>query len=256
MIKRSLTGLAMIRIDLGITQQQLAETLGISRSAIAMGERGSRRMPERVQEYLHKLLPIAQQLPLPLPPSRRKRKSIAHLRPAYNRIGFSTRKTNTPVEHISTLFHLKSVLSREEVKETGERLRDRLLLEGNNHPQPADANKELLRTLAHKKELIQCEIGVKELDLAAARTRASELYCLLKIARGNLKLYRAFSRRSAESKKKYRAKVARLFLRKIQLEDQLAKFNRKAIGRRKEMIEALRGQLEGVRGMEGRLGMR
>ncbi len=43
--KPSYNMLQLVRTHLGLTQQQVADLLGVSRTAVAMEERGERRLP-------------------------------------------------------------------------------------------------------------------------------------------------------------------------------------------------------------------
>ncbi|RYY44409.1 MAG: XRE family transcriptional regulator, partial [Chitinophagaceae bacterium] len=77
---------AFMRIELGLTQQQLADDCGISREAVAMAERGHRPMPQRAADYLRQMAALTKQMPLPAQVYRRKRASVASVRAPYNRV--------------------------------------------------------------------------------------------------------------------------------------------------------------------------
>jgi transcriptional regulator with XRE-family HTH domain len=76
---------AVTRVRLGITQQQLANSLGISRSQLAMAETGKRKLSQSALAYLEKMQAIAKQLPIPEPVTRRRVTGFVPLK-EYNRI--------------------------------------------------------------------------------------------------------------------------------------------------------------------------
>ena len=84
-----LTWFAFTRCRLGITQQQLANSLGISRSLLAMAETGKRKLPQSAMAYLQEMQVIAQQLPVPEPVTRRRVMGFVPLK-EYNRIAPKT----------------------------------------------------------------------------------------------------------------------------------------------------------------------
>jgi transcriptional regulator with XRE-family HTH domain len=84
-----LTWFAYARARLGITQQQLANSLGISRSQLAMAETGKRILSESAMAYLEEMHAIAKQLPIPELVTRRRVAGFAALK-VYNRIAPKT----------------------------------------------------------------------------------------------------------------------------------------------------------------------
>lgn len=235
--------MALVRMDLGITQQQLADTIGISRSLVAMAERGNRRLPARGLDYLKKLQEIGLRMPPPQAPVRRRRPVTERKRPPYNRVHFSAHRNKAGTIHSVTIKHMEPILYPAEVWAAGERLRERLQKEGNKHPTSADACRELLSSLEHKGATIQCRLEHLELDLIASRTRGLELAGNLKMVKGQLKIFRQAAKDHPSLRKKFRRKVAVLYLKKLYLQDQLEKFNRPALVRRKQVIAGLQWQL-------------
>ncbi|RYY21090.1 MAG: helix-turn-helix domain-containing protein [Cytophagaceae bacterium] len=55
------------RAQLGLTQQELAQLLGVSRTALAMAEQGSRDLPSAAAQRLLNLLQALAALPAPVP---------------------------------------------------------------------------------------------------------------------------------------------------------------------------------------------
>jgi transcriptional regulator with XRE-family HTH domain len=55
-----------VRAQLGLTQQDLAQLLGVSRSALAMAERGSRDLPPAIAQRLLSLRQALDTLPVPV----------------------------------------------------------------------------------------------------------------------------------------------------------------------------------------------
>ncbi|RYY52254.1 MAG: XRE family transcriptional regulator, partial [Chitinophagaceae bacterium] len=221
--------LTMIRVDLGISQQQLADSLGLPRSRISMAELGIRPLPQIARDYLHDLLQIARRLPKPASISRKRRPSVATQRPAYNRIAFSRRKAAPGKGHIDTSMPYQSVFSKEESRETAQRLKDRFSYDRSYCPTSADACHELLISLEQKRAVIQCQLDVLELDKAAAPQRAVAVKAKLIERKIKLKSYRQLCRENPALRKRYRSKIARLYLQKIQAEEEMEKFNRPAM---------------------------
>jgi transcriptional regulator with XRE-family HTH domain len=95
-----LTWFAYARARLGITQQQLANSLGISRSQLAMAETGKRKLSGSAMDYLEKMHAIAKQLPMPELVTRRRVAGFAALK-VYNRIAPKTvRRLPVPAHKI------------------------------------------------------------------------------------------------------------------------------------------------------------
>lgn len=237
------SALAMVRVQLGITQQQLADTLGLSRALIAMAERGSRRLPDRARDYLNKLREIAQQHPQLVGVPLKKRRSVASIRPAYNRISFSSRRCQAAGAPIATVIPSKSILSAEEVREAGKKLKDRFLHTGKQ-PGSADACRELLKVLQLKSELASQRLQTLELELAAAPGRATELKGQLTLLNARLKAARYCSKNFPLQRKKWRLEIAGLYVKKLRLQDLLEKFKRPVRMKRKMEIAALKKQLK------------
>jgi transcriptional regulator with XRE-family HTH domain len=80
-----LTWFAYARARLGITQQQLANSLGISRSQLAMAETGKRKLSGSAMDYLEKMHAIAKELPIPELVTRRRIAGFVPLK-EYNRV--------------------------------------------------------------------------------------------------------------------------------------------------------------------------
>ncbi len=61
--RRRFSSLTMLRSKFGFTQQQFADTLGVSRSLIAMLETGSRSLPAHARNVYHELISKANEIP-------------------------------------------------------------------------------------------------------------------------------------------------------------------------------------------------
>lgn len=256
MLKKSPSGMAMVRIELGITQQQLADTLGISRSLVAMAERGLRSLPERGRQYLDKLLDIARRMPPNPATTGLRRRTKDRGRPAYNRVKFSTRRNKAGDMLSVTIRDIEPLLSAGELHLTGQNLKNRLLKEGKKHTSPADACRELLGALEHKGETLRTRIDYLEMDISAARIRREDLSASLFLIKAQLKADRKVAREHPSQRKKYRRKIALLYVKKLTLQQQLEKYNRPAMLKRREVITGLQCQLEEQRAIYERIGER
>ncbi len=61
--RRHFSSLTMLRGKFGFTQQQFADTLGVSRSLIAMLETGNRSLPAHARDTYHELISKANEIP-------------------------------------------------------------------------------------------------------------------------------------------------------------------------------------------------
>ncbi|RZL06114.1 MAG: hypothetical protein EOO89_24810 [Pedobacter sp.] len=172
---------------------------------------------------------------------------MATQRPAYNRIAFSRRKASPGKGNIDTSTPCQSVFSKEESRETAQRLRDRFKSDSNYYPTATDACQELLISLEQKRAGLQCQLDVLELDKAAAPQRAVEVKAKLIERKIKLKSYRQLCRDNPALRKRYRSKIARLYLQKIQAEEVMEKFNRPAMTKLKEQIAGVKRQLDEVK---------
>lgn len=256
MYKNRISGMAMVRVDLGITQQQLADTLGISRALVGMAERGTRRLPKRAMDYLHSLRRVAEQNPPTVVISRRKRPSVATRRPAYNRIPFSSRREKIAGSHIATLNNFKSVLSEAELRMVGENLKEYMLKTGKKQPEAADACRQLLLMLEQKEAFTLCRVKMLELEKEAAPAKAREIKESLVVITARLKAYRQAYREHPGLRKGFRKKIAGLYLKKLTASGQLEKFNRPAMQRKKQEIAELKEFLDRVRKLSGQIEQR
>lgn len=247
MLTRIPSGMALVRIELGITQQQLADTLGVSRALIGMAERGNRRLPQRALEYMDKLRQIAGRVPHAPTLPKRRRPSIATKRPLYNRIHFSSRNNKAGKMHIVTTRSLEPILSPTELRNAGESLRERFYNDGKSYPSAADACRELLLALDQKGAVLQCRLDLLELDSIAARGRALEIKANLVLVNARLKVYRRLYKEHPSLRKRFRRKIAANYLKKLSLQDQLEKCNKPAMVKRKQGIAELKFQLEDLR---------
>lgn len=243
MQKQRQSTMALVRIDLGITQQQLANSLGISRSLLSMAERGARRLPPQAAGYLHQLLRIAKDAPPTVSARRRPRPSVASKRPAYNRIPFSTRKKEGSDVHIATLSKYKSVLSPQEILNTGYSLRDRYSNDSKIYPDAVAARQELLRALGQKKALLHARLKLLQLELLAAGPKAVQLKNHLLVTKARLKAFRQLFKEHWTLRKTYRKKIAAEYLKKLRLEEQREKFNKPALLQQKQAIAALQAHI-------------
>jgi len=66
---------ADVRVHIGLTQQQLANSLGISRSTLALAETGRRPMPVSAEPMLLEMRAIATAMPAPFGVYKRNRKN-------------------------------------------------------------------------------------------------------------------------------------------------------------------------------------
>lgn len=256
MYKNRISGMAMVRINLGITQQQLADTLGISRALVGMAERGTRRLPQRAMDYLHGLRRVAEQNPPTVTISRRQRPSVATRRPAYNRIPFSSRPKKMTDSHIATLNNFKSVLSKTELQLAGEKLRKYMLETGKKQPDALDACRQLLLMLEQKGAVAMCRVQMLELEKGAAPARVREIKEDLVVITARLKAYRQAYREHPGLRKGFRKKIAGLYLKKLNACGQLEKFNRAAMQRRKQQIAELKEFLDRQRKLTGQIEQR
>lgn len=256
MQKNRISGMAMIRIDLGITQQQLADSLGISRALVSMGERGERRLPQAAVDYLQGLLQVARHNQPSTRVSGRKRPSVATLRPAYNRIPFSARKEKTAGSHIDTLNSFQSILSKEELRIAGEKLKEDMLKAGKQQPGAADACRQILLALRQKKAVTSQHLELLNFQKAAAPARAKEIKEGLVVITARLKAFRQAYKEHPALRSRFRKKIARLYLKKLNSREQLEKFNRPAIQRLKQQIAELKEQLDNAQKLAGQVEQR
>jgi transcriptional regulator with XRE-family HTH domain len=256
MLKHSPSALAFIRMDLGITQQELADTVGISRALVAMAERGTRRLPEKARDYLEKLRVIAVKYPPAARVSKKKRPSIASLRPLYNRVPFSTRSGKNANVHIATIAGSLSVLSANELLLTADRLKEKLYNEGRKVATALDACHQLLLSLEQKSQLTARRMEMLAVENAAAPERAMELKVRLILLKVRLKQSRQIYKAYPVLRKRYRARIAKLYVTKLYLEDKREKFNRPAVLKRKQLIADLQGELLSQQNIKERINLR
>jgi len=250
MEQKTPSGMVFMRIELGITQQQLADILGVSRSLLAMAERGHRRLPGTVLPCLQELRAIARKVPYTPKPSRRRRPSVASKRPAYNRILFTTRRYMQDKSHIVTLHNSLPILSATELADTAERITQAPYFDSNETVTSLTACRELLLTLQQKRETLQCRMEVLELDKAAARERGFGLKVDLSVVKARLKAYRQNFKAYPDMRKSLRKRIAVDYVKKLELMASLEKYNKPAILKRKQLIMELAGDLKGQQGLE------
>jgi len=250
MQQKTPSGMVCMRIELGITQQQLADILGISRSLLAMAERGHRSLPSTVLPALQQLTGIARKVPYTPKPTRRRRPSVASKRPAYNRILFSTRRYMEGKSRIVTLHNSLPILSATELADAAERITQLPYFDSNGAGFSLIACRELLHTLQQKRETLQCRIEVLELDKAAARERGLGLKIDLTVIKAQLKAYRQYVKENPLSRKSMRKRIAVDYVKKLELMAQLEKYNKPAILKRKQLIMELAMEIKGQQGLE------
>ncbi|RYZ44876.1 MAG: helix-turn-helix domain-containing protein [Sphingobacteriales bacterium] len=245
MKKRSHAGMAFLRVQLGITQQQLADEVGMSRSTISMGELGIRPMPARVTNYLLGVQELAQQNALPERASAPQRHSVATKRAPYNRIRFSNRGASGAKRQISTLNRYKSILNDVEIRMVGEQLKQRWI-NGGNSIGSAAAREELMIALQHKQTLLQGQLNMAEQDKATAPEQARQIRANISLLKAQLKVSRQLYKQQPAMRKKFRKRIASLYLKKLKAQEQLEKYNKSATKKIKQRIEELTAQLDAV----------
>jgi transcriptional regulator with XRE-family HTH domain len=239
----SLSGMHYMRIELGITQQQLADMIGVSRSLVAMAERGTRSLPGSVLPQLKQLYGIANKVPYTPKSARRQRPSVARQRPPYNRIRFSTRTGRSGRVQIVTINNSLPILSAQDLQMTAKRMTLRSNYDSKIQPSGSEASRELLVTLEQNQATLRCRLEVMELDKTAARVKAIEVKAGLMVIKAILKAYRYNFKTYPPQRKKWRKAIAVTYVKKLELQQRLEKYNKPSIVKRKTLIEQLEQQL-------------
>ena len=231
-----------IRLQLGLTQQQLADNLGISRSALAMAETGRRAFPAFALPILQKMVPIANKMPAPENNGNRKRTLV---KDGNNRVNESSRLHSCCkkpfVTGQSSIAGSCSATAR--TKYTA--LATPVSFSTHLLQSHADCQ-NLVNRLFIKKDRLQGQLAYMQLEAATAVNRgkelAAELFVVNSIIPANLDIIAAFP--LYPGKRKLEHRNAKLQCKKLQLEDRLAHFDAAAMVLREYTINVMIKQLE------------
>jgi transcriptional regulator with XRE-family HTH domain len=230
-----------LRVQLGLTQQQLADSLGISRSLVAMAETNRRSLPRKAMPLVLGMHRLAAKMPLRREINVKRGRAGTRV---YNRVHRSSRLTslrkapivlpNTvteqrqhgPIKYATVQLgtrpfnvHLLNCL------EDCEALLDNMLMQ-----------KE--RT-AFQLQYLQMEAGLAEEKGRELTGRLTLLCALLRVGQQNVLKYP-----ESPNRKKWEIKNAKLYYQKLLLEQQMEAFNAAAALQRERNINITEGRLQ------------
>jgi DNA-binding XRE family transcriptional regulator len=227
---------AYVRVHIGLTQQQLANSLGISRSTLALAETGRRPMPASAEPMLQDMLAIAKAMPAPSGVDKREgRNNRVSSQAALHTVG---KKPFVTAQALSSTLSKQGVMTRypSRIKE-GPAFSMHLL--GNTDCQ------DLLHECSIKQGRGQSQLAYLQLEARTAVTRGQELQAQLEYVTTMLQVNRDLIERFpfATGKRKLEHRNAKLHCRRLVLEDRLEHFDAPAMLLREYNINVMVQQL-------------
>jgi len=240
-----LPDIAGMRLLLGLTQQELANSAGISRSALALAETGRRPMPAVVQPLLRQMMVIAATMP-DAGTSRRVKRPGKQPRRTNNRVCNSTRLYTVTKKRIVTAQPSTSTSCTRKAMTTYTSRSTPISNFSTHLLQSASDCRQLLDSSAIKKARLQGWLAYRQLEARAAVTRGQELSVQLTLVNTMLQVNQALIEKYpyAASKRKLEHRNAKLHCKRLVLEDRLEHFDAAAMLLREYNINVLVKQLE------------
>jgi len=238
---------ACMRVQLGLSQQQLANSLGISRSALALAETGRRPIPEAVQLLLRQMMEVAATMPATGAGNKRRCKKTGALPGRSNnrvrnaaRLYTVTKKPFVTAQRSVPGCCKPPAMTRYASVSTSVSNFSTHLLQS-----PFDC-RELLNTSAIKQSRMQGWLAYLELEARAAVIRGKELTAELLYVNTLLQLNQEQIEKYplSPAKRKLEHRNAKLHCRRLILEDRLEHFDATAMVLREYNINVLVKQLE------------
>jgi DNA-binding XRE family transcriptional regulator len=237
---------ACVRVCLGLTQQQLADSLGISRSALAMAETGRRPMPGLALPIIREMMAIAKKMPAEAisGPSRMGIGKIAagfnsRVRQASRLARFCKKPFVTGQSSLADHW-TKTALAKYTQPDTAQPTFSTHLLQSD-----ADCQ-QLISRLSVKRSIMGCQLEYLQLEAVTAIKRGKAIACELALVntliQANLEIIAAFPLTSTKRKLEHRN--AKLYCKKLQLEDRLENFDSLTMVLREHTINTMVKQLE------------
>ena len=237
-----LSAMALMRVRLGLTQQQLANSLGFSRSALAMAETGRRPMPAFALPILKEMMAIAKKMPAPQAGYSNRRNRIS--KRSNNRVEEAARLHTlikkpfvTAQRLVTTSYALPALTQYRSGSSQGPAYSTHLL-------QSDAACKQLIGRCTVKKERKRYQVAYLQLETRIAVNRDKEIKAQLAyvntMIQSNLEIMHQFP----AGKRKLEHRNARLYCKKLQLEDLLAHFDAGAMVLREHTINVMVKQLK------------
>jgi hypothetical protein len=243
-----LSGIVCMRLKLGLTQQQLAISLGISRPALALAETGRRAIPERSQLLLRDMMLIAASMPHPADSGKERRikKSGEPPRRTHNRVSNGsrlytvTKKRFVTAQSSTSIICTRPAMTRHASGNASVRNFSTHLLQS-----PFDC-RQLLDGSAIKKARLQGWLAYRQLEARAAVIRGQELTAELTYVNTMLQVNQEIIENypHAAAKRKLEHRNAKLHCKRLVLEDRLEHFDAAAMVLREYNINVVVKQLE------------
>jgi len=223
-----------VRVHIGLTQQQLANSLGISRSTLA--ETGRRPMPASAEPMLLEMRAIAQAMPGPAGIYKRNRKN--------NRVTNQARLHTLTKKPFVTAQPVKSGSCTQPAMTRYPSRANRTSAFSTHLLRHTDCQ-TLLNELPIKQDRMRSQLAYLQLETRAAVNRGQELqaqlYCVHTMLQVNRELIEKYP--FATGKRKWEHRNAKLHCRRLLLEDRLEHFDAPAMLLREYNINVMIKQL-------------
>jgi hypothetical protein len=224
---------ACLRLHLGLTQQQLADSLGMSRSALAMAETGRRPMPEFAEPLLRQMMTVA--IKMPIPQFNNWRHNRVH---PSARLHTHTKKSFVTRQSSIAASYTAPALTRYGSGNSSRPSFSVQLLESQAHCQ------QLIDSLSVKKERLRYQLQYLHLEATIAVKRGKEISAQLTYVNTMIQSNLVIMEQFPTHKRKLEHRNAKLYCKKLLLEDRLEHFDAASMILREYTINVMVKQLE------------
>ena len=229
----SLAETAYMRMHLGLTQQQLANSLGMSRSALAMAEAGLRPMPEFALPFLKEMATIVKKMPAPAITTIKR-----NLRVVKSARWHTLSRQPSVTGQSSTASSYRQALSNYTAGSTKVHSFSTNLLQSNVECQ------QLTSRFAVQQERIHYQLEYLQLEATQAINRGKEIKLQLGYVNTMIQCNLQIMDQLPARKRKLEHRNAKLYCKKLQLEDRLGHFDQVAMVSREYTINTMVRELE------------
>jgi transcriptional regulator with XRE-family HTH domain len=240
-------GISSLRLQLGMTQQEFADSLGISRSLVGMAEIGVRSLPAATRPLLMGLHQLTGQLaPVETGYRRERRKGRSATAKRYNRVDKMARQRNMPLlQTAGTRQEDQSALPIDNSSTA------KSYTAGINAILTRDECLQMIQLQSVQKQVLQQQLQYRVQERETAGVKGQELASLLTYmsAMVDIEDRHMISLKVPLSQKNAAIRKAKFQHKKLLLERQLMRFNTSALLLRELKINIAEKQLSELREM-------